>query len=266
MNTTFSPSDLIRLRNDIFLRHWPLDQEITATAATLPSHRFLQNPSGQYAFIYLTQYLKVFSERHLGVPFNLATVLDWGCGKGHVSKLLRDLNPAQLESCDIQLDKADSAFGQQTPILERFQIPVTPLTHPSKLPYADASFDIIVSFGVLEHVANDAASVAEITRVLKPGGLFFCFFLPTKLSWTQSIARSRGDEYHDRLYTTQSIRALLEPVGLKLHDHWYRQIFPKNTISYPNFRLFERIDQFLTRFTPLRYFATNIEFVASKPR
>ena len=252
--------DFIRLRNNIFLCHWPLDQEITATAATLPSHRFLENPSGQYTYIYLTQYVKAFSERHFSVPFDQITVLDWGCGKGHVSKLLRDLGPAQLESCDIQVEKEDSAFGQQTPILQRFQIPVTPLTHPSKLPYPDASFDVIVSFGVLEHVANDAASLAEITRVLKPGGLFFCFFLPTKLSWTQKIARSRGDEYHDRLYTSKTIRTLLEPVGLQLRDSWYRQLFPRISVNYPNFRLFERADtSFLARFPPLHYFATNIE-------
>jgi len=44
------------------------------------------------------------------------------------------------------------------------------------------------------------------------------------------------------------------------------QILDKNTIAYPAFRVFEQIDQTLTRYTPLRYFATNIEFVATKPR
>ncbi len=266
MTTPLTSSDFIRLRKNTFSSHWHLDDEITATAATLPSHHFLHNPSGQYAYIYLTNYIKTLSERHFGVPFNQLSVLDWGCGKGHVSKLLRDLTPGRLESCDIQLDKDDSAFGQKTPILDRFQIPVTPLTHPSQLPYADASFDIVVSFGVLEHVPNDAASIAEITRILKPGGLFFCFYLPTKLSWTQKIARSRGDEYHDRLYTRQTIDTLLKPTGLQLRDYWYRQLLPKNTITYPAFRTFEQIDQLFTRYTPLRYFATNIEFVASKPQ
>jgi SAM-dependent methyltransferase len=265
MNSLTS-SDFVRLRKDILSRHWPLDQEITATAATLPTHRFLQNPSGQYAYIYLTNYIKTLAERHFATPFNQVTILDWGCGKGHVSKLLRDLAPARLESCDIQLDKDDSAFGQQTPILERFQIPVTPLTHSSQLPYPDSSFDIVVSFGVLEHVSNDAASIAEITRILKPGGLFFCFYLPTRFSWTQKLARLGGDEYHDRLYTRQSIDALLKPVGLQPRDVWYRQLFPKNSITYPAFRTFEQIDQLLTRHTPLRYFATNIEFVATKPQ
>ena len=58
---------------------------------------------------------------------------------------------------------------------------------------------------------------------------------------------------------------LLRNAGFELHDLWYRQLFPKNSIAYPAFRVFEQIDQLLTRYTPLRYFATNIEFVAEKP-
>jgi SAM-dependent methyltransferase len=257
-------SNFVSLRKEIFSRNWLLDDELTATAATLHSHRFLHNPAGQYAYIYLTKYVKALSELHLGRPFCELSLLDWGCGKGQVSKLFRDLGPGRLESCDVQDDTSDSAFGQATPILDCFQLPVTPLTHPFDLPYPDRSFDIVVSFGVLEHVANDAASLAEIARILRPGGLFFCFFLPTRLSWTQAIARAGGDSYHDRRYTRVSVETLLRPSRLQLRDLWYRQIFPKNTIHYPAFRLFEQVDQLLTRYTPLRYFATNIEFVAVK--
>jgi len=53
---------------------------------------------------------------------------------------------------------------------------------------------------------------------------------------------------------------------LELLDTWYRQLLPKNSVRYPNFRLFERLDQFTTEHTPLRYFATNIEFVSAKPQ
>ncbi len=58
----------------------------------------------------------------------------------------------------------------------------------------------------------------------------------------------------------------MKPVGMEILDLWYRQLLPKNSVRYPKFRLFERLDQFATEFSPLRYFATNLEFVAAKPR
>jgi SAM-dependent methyltransferase len=204
------------------------------------------------------------SEHVLEHPFGALSVLDWGCGKGHVSKLLRDLGPGSLRSCDLASDEEDSAFGQDTPLIREFNIPVTPLDHEYKLPYPDATFDVVLSVGVLEHVANDLASLAEIGRVLRPRGMFFCFNLPTSLSWTQKLSHMRGNLYHDRLYDERHIREMLSLVEFDLLDLWYRQMLPKNSVHYPMFRLWERIDQLITFYSPLRVFATSIEFVASR--
>ncbi|HEX7158874.1 MAG TPA: class I SAM-dependent methyltransferase [Edaphobacter sp.] len=257
-------NDVKRLRKQIFSQEWPLDAEITAIAGDLPSHEFLHNPSGQYAYIYLSQFIKALASQQLQKGFDQLSVLDWGCGKGHVSKIIRDLGPQSIDSCDILSEKNDSTFGQETPIIQRCGITVRPLEHQYKLPYDDASFHIVLSFGVLEHVQDDNASLDEIQRILKPGGLFFCFFLPTRLSWTQMLVRNQGDHYHDRLYTRDSVNQLLKHNRMDALDIWYRQIFPKNRVHYPNFRLFEELDQKITEYTPLRYFATNIEFVARK--
>jgi hypothetical protein len=53
--------------------------------------------------------------------------------------------------------------------------------------------------------------------------------------------------------------------GLEVLDIWHRQLLPRNSFHYPNFRLFARIDQFIAGNTALRYFATDIEFVSVKP-
>jgi len=39
------------------------------------------------------------------------------------------------------------------------------------LPFADASFDLVYSYGVLHHTPDTAGAVREIHRVLRPGGL-----------------------------------------------------------------------------------------------
>jgi SAM-dependent methyltransferase len=41
------------------------------------------------------------------------------------------------------------------------------------LPFSDASSDLVILQGVLEHVEDAAGTIAESIRVLKPGGLFY---------------------------------------------------------------------------------------------
>lgn len=190
-------------------------------------------------------------------------ILDWGCGKGHVTWLMQKLGANPI-SCDVRAEEGDSSFGQETPIIDETGILIDPLEHKYKLPYEDDSFDVVLGFGVLEHVPDDLNSLREINRILTSSGLFFCFFLPYFLSWTQRLAHLRGNYYHDRLYRKSLICKLMKDCNFRILDFWHRQVFPKNTVKYPKYRTFEKIDQFLTTFTFMKYFATNIEFVVCK--
>lgn len=254
---------MVKLRHRCFAVHFLLDERLLALARNTPSHFFITNPASHNSYLFLLHYLKVFSEVRLEKKPCCLRILDWGCGKGHCTYLLRDLG-FKVVSCDIERSADDSAFGQETPIIAAENIEVIPLKDTVKLPFESGSFDIVLSMGVLEHVENDLESLREINRVLKPRGLFFCFFLPFVGSWTQCVMRSRGDNYHDRLYTKSKVKLLLEESGFGLQDIWHRQLFPKNSLHYPFYRLFESLDQMLVRFTPLKYLATNIEFVASR--
>jgi 2-polyprenyl-6-hydroxyphenyl methylase/3-demethylubiquinone-9 3-methyltransferase len=53
-----------------------------------------------------------------------------------------------------------------------------------RLPFADGSFDVVCAMDFLEHVERPAAVVAEVARVLKPGGVFFFHtFNRNPLAW-----------------------------------------------------------------------------------
>ncbi len=51
-----------------------------------------------------------------------------------------------------------------------------------RLPFADDKFDLVMSFGVLEHFEDMAPSIKEMVRILKPGGTFFASVSPKKYS------------------------------------------------------------------------------------
>lgn len=249
--------------NHSFKNDIPYDNDLANLLKDFPSHSFLNNPTGQNVYNYLIYYLLDFSEQYFKKSRKDLKILDWGCGKGHVSYLLKKAN-ASVMSCDVLIDSSDSSFGQQIPIIEKSGISVDPLEPGFILPYEDNSFDVVLSFGVLEHVPDDLNSLKEINRILKPNGLIFVFNLPYIYSWTQKIARMRGNFYHDRLYSKSLVKILTNESGFEIVDIWFRQLFPKNNIKYPNYRLFEHIDQFLTEHSVFKYFATSLEFVAKK--
>lgn len=252
-----------KIRRDNFSTDLPYNYELKELINNYPTHNFLRNKTSQNIYNYLVKYVIDFSQQYFGKRIGDINVLDWGCGKGQVTYLMIQ-NGASVISCDIQQNRSDSSFGQDVPIIKKSNIKVDPLLHPFLHPYNDGQFDVVLSFGVLEHVPNDNDSMSELNRILKTDGLLFVFNLPYYLSWTQYIAHIRGDNYHDRLYSKKRIFSLTKDYGFQIMDYWFRQLLPKNTINYPNFRLFEKFDQFVTEYTFLKYFSTSIEFVARK--
>jgi len=91
----------------------------------------------------------------------------------------------------------------------------------TRLPFADESFDCVVTSEVLEHIHDDVAALSELVRVLKPGGTFAATvpsWLPEKINWMLS------DEYHApfvvgghvRIYTADDLRAKISEQGLRI--------------------------------------------------
>jgi len=63
------------------------------------------------------------------------------------------------------------------------------------LPYADATFDLVIADNVVEHLTAPAEVFAEVARVLKPGGIFL-FKTPNKRHYVPTIARLTPHWFH----------------------------------------------------------------------
>ena len=234
------------------------DDFLSQVARTTPSHQFLAN-SAQAVYGRQVAFLSAILNDYQSVPTGQIKVLDWGCGKGHITYLLQNRG-FDVTSCDVDRAIDDTTmFGQEAPIVQARGIAVTPLRHSIDLPFRDQEFDCVVSFGVLEHVQSDLASLHEIRRVLKPGGIVYVTFLPYFLSWTQALARLRGSGYHDRLYNKRRLLRLANSAKFQLASTSYGQLLPKNSVPISFDKALEPMDRFLCEHTPLKHFATNLE-------
>jgi SAM-dependent methyltransferase len=152
-------------------------------------------------------------------------VLDAGAGFGrHAFELAR--RGADVVALDYAADEVvatRSVFGGMIAageIAEQRYVGVL-RGDATKLAFADASFDRVITSEVLEHIQSDVDAIAELVRVLKPGGTFACTvptWLPEKINWMLS------DEYHApksigghvRIYTATELKAKLRAAGLEV--------------------------------------------------
>ncbi len=236
------------------------DPYLAEVAGRSRSHWLLGN-SVQMVYQRQVGFLSDLILNHTARPAEKVNILDWGCGRGHITYLLRKRG-FSVTACDRDGGADEnSAFRSERPILAEQNIDVVPLTDEVKLPFQSGSFDCVTSFGVLEHVARDLDSLKEIRRVLRPGGILYIAFLPYPLSWTQAAARLFGDRYHDRLYRRRRLRELAYAAEFRVQAVWFGQLFPKNPTPLVLDRVLEPIDRLACRYTPLKYFATNLEAV-----
>jgi SAM-dependent methyltransferase len=93
-------------------------------------------------------------------------ILDDGCGLGTYLEAFGRFSQNRF-GLEVEFDRAVISRARSEGVVQGVS---------ERLPFADSSFDFVLSNEVIEHVSDDALSVAEMIRVTSPGGrvLIFC--------------------------------------------------------------------------------------------
>lgn len=118
-------------------------------------------------------------------------VLDAGCGTGYGTAELAG-DAAGVTGVDI--DPGAIAFARQTYPLENVRWSVGSC---AVLPFAPGAFDVVVSFEVIEHLADQTVFLGECARVLTRLGLLIVS-TPNKLYYRESRGEAGDNPYHVR--------------------------------------------------------------------
>ena len=151
-------------------------------------------------------------------------VLDLGCRSGALTRHILDGNSVVGLDVDAAALEKAAALGIE-PLQANVEEP---------LPLGDASFDVIVAGELFEHLQFPDALVAEIHRVLRPGGLLLgsvpnAYRVQSRLRFLGGRA-PEDDPTHLRMFSPAALRELLAEFGdvqLSYVGGRYRRLHPR---------------------------------------
>ena len=142
-------------------------------------------------------------------------LLDLGCGDGrHLAEAVRRGCAAVGVDCDASaIVEARRRSGADTVIADA-----------AALPFRDGAFEAVICTETLEHLPDDAAALAEIARVLAPGGVLLGA-VPSHftelLYWRLSPGYRTAPGGHVRIYRPRALAAKAARAGLYFEDTRY---------------------------------------------
>lgn len=144
-----------------------------------------------------------------------ARILELGCGTGHNLAMLGQFGEVDASELD------ETARGIAS---ERLGKPVKAAALPDVSMFDAGSYDLVALLDVLEHVPDDAGSLAAIMSLLKPGAPLLLTVPINKWMWSaHDVAH-----HHHRRYTQGEIETLARDAGYRID-----LISPFNSLLYP---------------------------------
>ena len=141
-------------------------------------------------------------------------IVDLGCGTGAMLKYLRSFGSVRGLDADEHAVEFCRARGEQR----------VELLESDRLPLADDSVDLVTALDVLEHIEDDRGALAEIRRVLRPGGTLLATVPAYRWMWGPQDEIS----HHYRRYQRRELSGRIAASGLEL-----RRITHFNTLLLP---------------------------------
>jgi SAM-dependent methyltransferase len=154
-------------------------------------------------------------------------VIDVGCGQGRHSfeAFRRGANVIAFDQNAGDLNDVDEILQAMK---DQGEVPATARAEAVKgdaldLPFADGTFDCVIASEILEHVPEDDKAIAELIRVLKPGGALAITvprWLPERVCWALSDEYHANEGGHIRIYRADELRGKVRARGLRfIHAH-----------------------------------------------
>ena len=150
-------------------------------------------------------------------------LLDMGCGGGrHAFAAMR--RGATVVALDYDASELKEVRATRGAMIEAGEIaadaPGGEVNGDAlRLPFPDATFDRIIASEVLEHLWDDTGAIAELVRVLRPGGRLAVTVptrFPERVSWAINYRYHDTPGGHVRIYRQHELEAKLEQSGLWL--------------------------------------------------
>ena len=186
-------------------------------------------------------------------------VLDLGCGGGrHAFGCLR--RGAVVVALDADPAEVAGVVGMMAAMAEAGEVAKGGVgagvrADALKLPFADGAFDKVICAEVLEHLSDDSSAMAELARVLKPGGVLAISvprYGPELVNWALSERYHAVAGGHLRIYRRSQLLERLQTAGLEPfashHAHalhspywWLRCLVGLENESCPAVRGYHRL-------------------------